>query len=1705
MNALPGYSAVELIHHRRRHRVFRARRVSDGHPVVIKTYPSVPTARGTADLRHEWEVLAGLDLPGIVRAISLERLGAGLALILEDAGPNNLAEGLAAGPPPLTEVLDWAVQLAEVVGRLHGARRIHRDINPSNIILDETATRVTLVDFDTATTLAALEAYGVSPAAVEGTLPYLSPEQTGRTGRGVDYRTDFYALGATFYEMLTGAPPFDSEDPLELVHAHLARRPVPAHQRDARVPTLLSEIVAKLLAKAPEERYQSAEALVADLCEARERWKRTGAIEPFPLARRDAPRDLRIPEKLYGRGAEVRALLDAFSRAAQGHRALLLVTGDPGIGKSALVRHAHAELAERQAILVSGKFDQLQRAVPYSGLIAAFRGLFQQLLAEDERALAAFRARIAEAVGPNGRVLAEVLPEVELVLGAQPEVPSLGPAETQNRFLLVFQRFVRAFAREASPLLLFLDDLQWVDPASLKLIEHLLGDPEEKWLLVVGAYRDAEIGREHPLRHALDNLRASGLAMDAIHLGPLTVKHVVELCVDTLASAAERVRPLAELVTHKTLGNPFFVRRLLHALHAEGSLRFNPVSGAWDWDIGAISAVATSDDVVDLMVRALHRLPPGCRNLVALAACVGNTVDLGLLATVHGTSRPKAVDTLWPALDDGLLLPLGDAYKMPRNEGPFDEHLEMLDAAYQFAHDRVQQAALSCLDDAQRRSAHLAVGRVLVERMSTDGSDERLFDVVDHANLGAALMDAPAERLRLAELDLRAGRKAKASVAHRTALGYLTAAAGLLPEDAWARHTALTYAIFRERAECAYLAGERAEGDALVEEALQHARSRGDQADLHDIQVVARTLAGDHAGALARGREALALVGEELPSGVTLAAAVAREMEAVTREVGGRRIDDLIDIPLMTDADEQATLRILSDLASPAYFSDPALIAYFSARMVALSLRHGNCVRSAFAYTLYGLVVGGTTGDQRTAHAFGRLGVELARRFGNPVERCRALHTFAAHVNHWRAPLRTSTPLLREAVRAGLESGELLFATYATTVLVQGLFSMGAPLGEVLEEAESGLAFVGRAQSRTMEQILLAVRQAARCLVGRTSAPGTFDDADFEEARFLPHATPTAACVYEILRMQCAHIFGDHALAQRLAESSTGRLGFVTGLFEVADHVFHAAVACDGARAEERKTWLAKLREGEARFAAWARDCPENFAHKRDLLSAELARRGGNPWTAQSLYERAAEGARAHGFMQDEALAEELAGRFHFSHGQRRYARLHLEAAILAYSRWGATAKVAAMQREHRDLLAVLEFLPTAAPGTSDSEPEVAFDAVSLVKATQTISSEMVRERLLEKLLRIVLESAGAERGALLLEEEGGLAVSASATVEGGISLERAPLCGDSWPMSLIQSVLQADEPLVLKDARAEARFADDRCVRGRRIRAVLCVPVRRHGRSVGLVYLENNLTPYAFTRDRIEIVQHLAGQLAISLENARLLCEAQEAVRARDEFLQIASHELCTPLTPLSLALRFVELALKRDLPPELAKRIMPRIETAERQVQHLTELVEILLDVSRITSGRIAIERDRVDLADVAREVTERFRPGLAKAGCTLDLTVRGPVVGRWDRLRLDQVLTNLLSNAMKFGAGKPIEVTVEAMDATARLCVRDHGIGIAPEDQAQLFQRFKRAVPVKHYGGFGLGLWITRQIVEVHGGTIRVESAHGTGARFTVELPR
>ena len=1521
MIAISGYRNLSLIHESSRSRVYRGEAVADGGRVVVKELKAEAYSPAEEErYRREFEILRHLkEVDGVAEVLALERVHNTLAMVLRDRGGESLDRLLRKRSLALPDALAIAMRMAEIVGVVHGAGVIHKDLNPSNLIYDPASGRLELIDFGISNLLSMENPTLGEPGGLEGTLAYISPEQTGRTRRAVDHRSDYYSYGVCLYELFTGVLPFAGGDPMETVHGHLAVRPTPLHDARPGIPAQLSAIVAKLLEKSPEERYQSSRGIYADLAECALQLRHGGEVAHFPLGREDVPEQFRIPDKLYGRDEQVTALLEAFQRAADGGRALLLVNGYSGVGKSSLVRQIYWPIARRRGLFISGKFDQFKKNVPYSAVVAAFQGLIRQLLTGSERQLGEWRERIERALGASGRVLTDVIPEVELIIGPQPALPELAANEAENRFRHAFLAFIHLFLRAEHPLVLFLDDLQWADSASLRLIELLMGDEEVRHLYVIGAYRDNEIDADHPLTLAIERLERGGEAIGRVGLGPLGLAQVEELLHDTLYAGLEAVRPLAELVIDKTSGNPFFVNQFLTTLHQERLLHFELHEGpsgeprhCWGWDLEAIRRLDITENVVDLMIGKLQRLPAESRAALRLAACVGSRFDLHTLAIILERGEAATYEALLPAVRQGFLLTDSE---LAFQSGGGEEGGEARDGGRplirycRFLHDRVQQAAYALIEETDRQRVHLRIGRLLSSRLSEEERGERVFELVGHFNRAVPLMEDVGERTAMARLNLEAARKAKGSTAYDSALRFLARAEELLSDSpeaaAAAGDEALRYRLYRECSEVEYLNGHYETAEEYSGRALAHAASPIEMAEVHDLRIVQLTMLGHHERAITTGHMALELLGIEMPMANAPAAgmkrAIHRELDAVDEALGGRPIESLVDASAMTDGRSAVVMKLLNDLTPAAYFHKTDLYSWILSKMANLSLRYGHAAESGKGYTSFGNVLVYERQSLSDGYEFGMLGLRMSQREGNKAYVCRCCFVLTAFLVHWVRPMEEALAIGEEGYLAGLESGELLYAGYilAFNNVLNGFFR-GQNLADLESTLERRRPFVEKSGNRLALDLMATVGD----VVGVLAEGGEMSQEVAGVANGEGHASPTVVGIHRVFRAYLHYLFDEPLAALAEAAAVAEHRSFINGTLAQAAHGFYSSLIIVACRphlsTEEWARWSEELAANRERLARWADSAPENFAHWRLLVEAEVARIEGRRDDALELYDQAIELAGENGYLNDEALANELAAKFLLAQGKARFARLYLREAADGYRIWGASHKVARLRASYPRLIddsrrrrrsfaatttrrTVTTSRGTTTRRTTTSRPmngRDELDVAAVIRASQAISGEIVLERLLDKLMELVMESAGAERGSLILKKEERLAVEVQA--DGGAMsyphrlVDEAGLCS----AAIVHYVARTGEDLVLDDASREPLFSRDEYVLRRSPRSVLCIPILHHGQLSGLLYLENNQTSAAFTGGRLVLLKSIAAQAAISLENARFYTTLEESER---------------------------------------------------------------------------------------------------------------------------------------------------------------------------------------------------------------------------------
>jgi len=1447
--------------------LYRGRQNDNLSPVlVVALSEEQPSPQSLRRLEHEYSLAAELDPAWAAKPLALSRHEGRMILVLEDPGGEPLDRILERDqwqPLNLTRVLRIAIGLTSALGQMHRHGLIHKDIKPANVLVDGDS-NVRLTGFGIASQLPHERQSPVPPEIIAGTLAYMAPEQTGRMNRSMDARSDLYSLGITLYRMLTGTLPFAAADPMEWVHCHVARQPTPPSER-AALPEPLSAITMKLLAKNAEERYQTASGLEIDLRRCLAELESHGRIDPFPLGAHDSSDRLLVPEKLYGREREIDALLEAFDRVvAHGTPELVLVSGYSGVGKSSVVNELHKALVTPRGLFASGKFDQYKRDIPYATLAQAFQTLIRQILVKREAEVNQWRGAIQEALGANGQLIVNLIPEVEFIIGKQLAVPDLPPQDARNRFKLVFRRFLGVFARSEHPLALFLDDLQWLDGATLELLEHLFTDPDLRHLMLVGAYRDNEVSSSHPLTRTLDVIRKAGGRMQEIALSPLGLDDVGRLVADALHCQPERVRPLVQLVQEKTGGNPFFVIQFLTALAEEGLLAFDPATQAWQWDMNRIRAKSYTDNVVDLMSGKLRRLSARTQEALKHLACLGNAAELATLSLVQGETEEAMHAALWEAVRGGLVF--------------------QQESTYKFLHDRIQQAAYSLILDEHRPNIHLHIGRVLLASASADQLADQLFDVANQFNRGAALLIDREEKAHVATINLRAGRKAKASVAYASARGYFAAGIALLDERDWNTQYELTFSLWLERAECEFLSGNVDTAEQLIGELSQRGTSNIDQAAACSLKIQLHIVKGEYPQAVDAALTCLHLFGIDLPAHPTREQ-VQAEYDSVWQDLNGRPIESLIDLPLLADPEVQAAMQVLATLSSPAFFTDFQLFCLHLCRMVNVTLRHGICGASAPGCGFFGFILGSVFHRHSEGYRFAKLSCDLVEKLGSIAYQAR-VHLTMATIAFWTQPIATTIDFSWVGFRTATETGDVTMACYSIVRCIEGLLVRNDPLEVVRRETQRGLDFAQKAKFRDAADIIVSQQRFIATMQGRTATFSTFSDAQFDEATFEAQMAgdrmPLFICWYWILKLKARFLSGDLAEALAAAEKAKLLLSVATGSIQLLDYFYYAALtvaACyENGSTDEQQVWRDLLMAHREQLRDWAETYPPTFADKHALVSAEIARIEGRFLDAMQLYEQAIQSAHENGFVQNAALAYEVAARFYATHGAETSAHAHLCKARNLYERWGAFGKVKQLDEHYPRLREERVPPPTTA---TIGRPVRELDVETVVKVSQTLSSEIVLSNLIEKLMRITLEHAGAERGLLVILRGDEPQIQAEATTgQGGVQVTVRQ--GAIMPMELAQSVLQyvirTRERVVLDDAWVTNPYAEDEYVQVKRARSVLCLPIVKQTKPIAALYLENNLTPRAFTSDRVALLEMLASQAAISLENANLYSDLQRS-----------------------------------------------------------------------------------------------------------------------------------------------------------------------------------------------------------------------------------
>lgn len=1498
MREFRGYELIEKLNESQRSLIYRAVNKKTKNPCVLKILKiRHPSLSDIARFRHEYEIIKNSNTPGIIRTreILLEEDSVAIELeYFDGTGLKNLIGTAWMNPG---NILETAVKLSETLGALHQEGISHRDIKPQNILVNSETGDVRITDFGISSAVTHENEELYNPGVIEGTLFYMSPEQTGRMNRSVDYRTDIYSLGITLYEMASGKPPFISDDPMEIIFSHIARNPLPLSDINREIPPVLSAIIQKCLAKTAEERYQNAYGLAADLKTCLQLYRNSTTVPDFPIAQKDISDRFNIPQKLYGREKELELLLSSFDRVGTGTKELCIVSGSPGIGKSALIEELQKPIVGKRGYYIFGKYDQFKRDVPYSGLIQALQALVKQILTESSEKIDLWRKNLIAALGPNGKIITNAIPALELIIGEQPPLPELGPEGSQNRFVAAFKNFITVFARREHPIVIFLDDLQWADPASINMLERLMLDREIRHIFIIGAYRENELNNNPRLHRLISFLKESGIPVSSINLGPVSRGNFISLLKDILKCTAEEALPLADLIYDKTGGNPFFFIQFLKSLYNGHLIKYKPDRG-WEWDFGKIRSMEVTENVVQLMAEKISSLNPESIEVLKVCACIGNRFDLETLSIVYERPVDDIVNDLSQVVKEGLVFDSGDYYR--------------------FLHDRIQEAAYSLISDEEKPALHYRIGSWVKKNSDSRVLIEMVFYIVNHLNTAIDIIKSSDEKRELLELNRIAGNKAKLSTAYESASKYFETALSLLDKNQWQSDYAAAFDIRMNLAECEHLNRNFDRAEELFTEMAENAENDYDRARVYNLKVMMIASLGRHSQAVAAGMEGLSIFGLKLnpdPGNMAIAFAALK----IKFLMKGRSIESIGELKTVDDEKNLLLMQYLMNLTTTAYYHKTELSILLAIKMFELTLKHGLSRYSAYACLVYGTVLGAGLGDFSNGYRLGKLAFDLNERFNNAELMSKLSLLFGATVSIWKERPEKSISYIKKAFDHCMDNGDLNYAIFTIQAILINMIPAGINLDHIYNEYASHIDLLIELRDPGAVNYLISVRQFIQALKGETSSIGSMDDHSFSEQEHIKAMDndniPIVTQRHFQLKAQLQYLFHDYTGALASSEKSENLIKYSLGQIVVPEHYFYRgmifAEICGSDSYLKKFLYKSKIKSILNRFRKWSKLNPSVFTDKEFKLKAELARIEGDNLAALSFYSKAADAAIKAGFKHTAALANERAGILCFKLKLNGASKSFMTEAASLYASWGAAAKVKEIEEAENkwnaDLLSgeagvdqtISESITSTGTSISDR-----LDLSTVLKSALAISSEIQLERLLAQMVHLLMENAGADRGVILIERKGSLFIEAEGRISEEVSVLKSipvePGKSDNGegaklhlPLSIINYASRTGEPVVVKDMSMDPMFRNDPYVVSNRTGSALCVPVFKSGKLRALLYLENSLVTGAFTPERVEMMKLLSAQIAISIDNASLYSNMERMVEDRTAQLKHTLDEV--------------------------------------------------------------------------------------------------------------------------------------------------------------------------------------------------------------------
>jgi predicted ATPase/signal transduction histidine kinase len=1557
------------------------------------------------------------------------------------------------------EFLKISVQLAENLYLIHKRNIIHKNINPANIIINQDTLKVKL-----------------GPSA-EAALPellsiqylsYISPEQTGRLNIPPDFRSDLYSLGITFYELICGKLPFRSNDPMQLMHFHIAKMPVPPIEIKGTIPQMISDIIMKLLNKTPDDRYQSAIGLKADLDKCLKDFEKDKKIISFELGQYDFSDKIHLPKKVYAREKELTLLSKALENAQIGVPEIVLVSGYSGIGKTTLVSEIQKTIADINGIFISGKFEQLNRNISYFAIKQAFQGLARQILAESESKLKYWKERLISFLGMNAQIIIDLIPEFELILGKQTAVPELGPKETQNRFNYVFKQFIYVFASKDHPLVFFVDNLQWADLASLNLIKNLTIDKDIPHLLLIGAFRSNEVDSTHPAILTIGDIANAGVTISEIYLSP------------------EPSKPLAEIIHTKTGGNPFFVIQLLSYLHRERLIIFKITKLTWEWDIVAIQQKEVSQNVVELTLKYLNSLPKESQKIIALASCIGSKFQVKTLSLISNQEQPEVIKHL--PTSDGIVEPV---------ISPFEE--------YQFIHDKIQQAAYSLIPQNKKKFKHLEIGRLLLESVPEKELYIRIFEILKHFNYDVTLIDDPIERNKIANLNLIAGKKAKDSAAYSTALNYLNQGITLIGKNCWERQYDLSLSLYTTAAEAAYLGGNFNEMERISSIVFDNAKNLLDKTRVYENRILSYNAQKKMPEFFNMAYSVLKQLGISLPKKPSNLNIIT-ELLKTKFLLRNKSMEDLTGMPLITNKHKIVSLRLLSIMVAPTVIYRPKLTAIVALKMLNIIIKYGNSYLSPDSFVTYGVFLCRNPKTADLSHTYGKLAVDLVDKQNIMPSKAKVDMLYHAIVRIWKDNLRESLEPLFNAYQIGRQTGDFEYSVYSVLFYFAYLFYIGTNLSVLKKEMAANKNAVKGLYQTATEKSFLSCYQAVLNLKGENIDPCTLVGSEYDENIVTPDffkvKDSTRIGFYTVNKLIVCYLFENYTQAYKAliaAEKYPYPINTATmAIYNFYDSLVRLTHTSD--KLKLTKHDRNKIIANQKIMWQWARNAPMNYLNKYFLVKAEWARVHNQFRNATKYYDLAIKHANKNGYINEEAIAYESAAKFYLKNGYDEIAKTYMQKSYYLYKKWGADAKVVHLEKKYPEVLK-REVFPLAY--------EYKWDIHTVLKASHALSEEIDLKKLLTSMIKITIENAGAQRGFIIIKDKGQLIIVASTTIEPPETsvLQYIPI--DKYKdisSGIIHYVNRTKKHIILSDPTREGEFTHDPYILANHPKSVLCMPMLREKELKGILYLENNAAYDAFTEDRVEVLNTILSQAAISLENAMLFTEIGELneklkylSKLKSDHVSIVAHEL---RTPLSVIVGFTKTLQDLRLPEEQREKYLNIIATESKR---LTALTEKFLDIAKIDAEEIYPTFEMINISDVIEDTIKTIT---IPEGKEIQFTPTRLSRLKADKDLISDIILNIVENALRYSpSGKKVYIDTKETERDIIVSVEDKGPGIEKQNLEKIFDKYSRLDDSisRTSRGSGLGLAIAKNFTEMHRGKIWAESELGKGTIIYFTIPK